>query len=203
MSATTNSVPSSSADHAEVGLEGGEGVVGDLGLGRGDPRDERALAGVGEADQRHVGHQLELEVEPALLPHLALLGEARGATAVVDRNRALPLPALPPLRRQPAVARLAEVGEHRAVAVAHHRALRDAAPQVRRPGAVAGLAHAVHAARRPAGVGGPGTPAARQRCGRRPARRRRRRRRRHRRVRRGARGPRAGTTPSPRRRCRL
>ena len=34
---------------AEVGLERGERVVGDLRLGRGDPRDQRGLAHVGEA----------------------------------------------------------------------------------------------------------------------------------------------------------
>jgi len=41
-------------DDAEVGLEGGEGVVGDFGLGGGDARDEGGFAGVGIADQTNV-----------------------------------------------------------------------------------------------------------------------------------------------------
>jgi len=41
-------------DDAEVGLEGGEGVVGDFGLGGGDARDEGGFAGVGIADQANV-----------------------------------------------------------------------------------------------------------------------------------------------------
>ena len=76
MSATTNSSAVVEAHDAEVGLEGGERVVGDLGLGRRDPRDQRALAHVGEPDEGDVGHELELEAEPALLADLALLGEA-------------------------------------------------------------------------------------------------------------------------------
>jgi len=48
-------------DHAEVGLESGEGVVGDLGFGGGDARDERGLARIGIADQPHIGQQLQLQ----------------------------------------------------------------------------------------------------------------------------------------------
>jgi hypothetical protein len=58
MSATTNSVSSSSAHHAEVRFERGEGIVGDLRLGRRDHADQRGLAGVGEPDEGHVGQQL-------------------------------------------------------------------------------------------------------------------------------------------------
>ena len=65
------------ADDAEVRLERRERVVGDLRLGRRDHADQRALADVGEADEGDVGHQLQLELEPALLAVLALLGEAR------------------------------------------------------------------------------------------------------------------------------
>ena len=53
--------------HAEVGLEGGERVVGDLGPGGGDARDERGFAGVGVADQAHIGQQLQLQPIDALL----------------------------------------------------------------------------------------------------------------------------------------
>jgi hypothetical protein len=34
-------------DYAEIGLEGGEGVVGDLRFGGGEARDERGFADVG------------------------------------------------------------------------------------------------------------------------------------------------------------
>src|SRR3989441_5574879 len=54
------------ADDAERRLERREGVVGDLGLGRRHPRDERRLAGVGEPDDADVGKELELEVKPPL-----------------------------------------------------------------------------------------------------------------------------------------
>ena len=42
-------------DDAEVGLEGGEGVVGDLGPGGGEARDEGGFADVGVADEAGVG----------------------------------------------------------------------------------------------------------------------------------------------------
>ena len=48
-------------DHAEVGLESGEGVVGDLRLGGGEARDEGGLADVGKADQADVGEEAELK----------------------------------------------------------------------------------------------------------------------------------------------
>ena len=48
-------------DDAEVGLEGGEGVVGDLGPGGGEARDQGGLADVGIADQAGVGEQAEFE----------------------------------------------------------------------------------------------------------------------------------------------
>src|ERR1700722_15099966 len=41
-------------DDAEVGFERGEGVVGDLGLGGGEARDERRLADVRVADEARV-----------------------------------------------------------------------------------------------------------------------------------------------------
>ena len=46
--------------HAEVRFEGSERVVGDLGAGGRDARNERGLAGVGEAHQAHVGQEFQL-----------------------------------------------------------------------------------------------------------------------------------------------
>src|ERR1700735_5525627 len=48
-------------DDAEVGFEGGEGVVGNLGAGGGEARDERGLADVGIAYEADVGEEAEFE----------------------------------------------------------------------------------------------------------------------------------------------
>ena len=110
------------ADDTQVGLEGGEGVVGDLGLGGRDRRDQRRLADAREADQGDVGHELELEAQPPLLPDLPLLGEGRGTPAVREEaGVAAPAPAS--FRRQPALAGVEEVGQHGAALVAHTGAL--------------------------------------------------------------------------------
>ena len=65
-------------DDAEVGLEGGEGVVGDLGAGGGEARDERGFADVGEADEAGVGEEAELEAEVAFFAGAAELVLAGG-----------------------------------------------------------------------------------------------------------------------------
>ena len=70
------------AHHAQVRLQRGERIVGDLWCGRRDDGDQRALARVGKTDEGDVGHQLELEVEPALLAGFTLLGEARRPSPV-------------------------------------------------------------------------------------------------------------------------
>ena len=148
MSATTSSKPSSVRTTPEVRLERGEGVVGDLGLGRRDPGDQRRLPDVRQPDQRHVGHQLQLESQPALLPRLALLGEGRGPPPVRQEAGVAP-PAPPAPGGQPAVARPTQVGQHLAVAVLHDGALRHRHLEVVAPVAVLALAPAVRA------VGGP------------------------------------------------
>jgi hypothetical protein len=58
---------------AEVGLEGGERVVGDLRGGGGDGRKQGRLAGVRQPDEPDVGDEAELEPEPCLRTGLALL----------------------------------------------------------------------------------------------------------------------------------
>ena len=65
-------------DDAEVGFEGGEGVVGDLGLGGGEARDERGFADVGVADEAGVGEQAEFEAIVAGFAGAAELVLARG-----------------------------------------------------------------------------------------------------------------------------
>src|SRR5512143_941097 len=52
---------------AKVGTERGERIVADLGLRRGDDRQQRRFSRVGLADQTDVGDELELELERASL----------------------------------------------------------------------------------------------------------------------------------------
>ena len=145
MSATTSSCVVD-ADHAQLRGQGRERVVGDLGLGGRDAADERALAGVREADQRDVGHQLELQAQPALLARLALLGEA-GRPPLVAEELGVAPPAPPAGRGQEPVAVAAQVGEDGvAVELVHDRPLGHVDLQVLAPPAVQVLALAVGAA---------------------------------------------------------
>ena len=81
-------------DDAEVGNDGSEGVVRDLGLGVGDVAQQGALSRVGDADDAHVRHQLELHLDPPLLALLAVFGNLR---RLVERRleRRVPAPAAP------------------------------------------------------------------------------------------------------------
>ena len=131
--------------HAEVRLEGGERVVGDLRLGRRDRGDEGGLADAREPDQRHVGEQLQLEAQPALLAHLALLGEGRRPPPVRQEPGVAP-PAPAALAGQPPLAGADQVGEHDAVLVADGGALGHGHLEVAAPAAVLALALPVGAA---------------------------------------------------------
>lgn len=53
-------------DDAHHRLEGGEGIVGDLGLGRTEGGEQRGLTSIGKADETGIGDAAELEVEAAL-----------------------------------------------------------------------------------------------------------------------------------------
>ncbi len=70
--------------HTQVRHQGGEGIVGNLRTGGAHLRDEGALAGRGHAHQSRVGHELHLQLDPALLGRLAELGEGRGAPGARD-----------------------------------------------------------------------------------------------------------------------
>ena len=71
---------------AEVGHQGGERVVGDLGPGPRDRGDQAGLAGAREADQADVGDDLELEHDLELVAGLAEQREA-GRLALGRRQR--------------------------------------------------------------------------------------------------------------------
>ena len=133
---------------AEVWLQRGERVVGDFGLGRRHRRDQGRLAGVGEADQGDVGHELELHVVPELLALLGLLGEGGGTAAVGEEARVAPA-SLAALGHHEAGALHVEVAHHGPAAVPDDGADRHGHHQVLAPGTVLLRARAVHA------VGGP------------------------------------------------
>ncbi len=187
------------AHDTEVRLERGERIVGDLGLGRADHGDERRLPRVREPDERGVGHQLELELEPPLLAVLTLLGEARGPARVRQEPR-VPAPALPAARREPSIAVVDQVGEQLAVHRADDRPLRHVDDQVGTALPVQLLALAVRPRAGLAVRDGRETPATRPRCDWRAATRRHHGRRHRRRDRLWERAIRGGTRRSPRRR---
>ena len=65
-------------DDPQHRLQGGEGIIANLGPGRAGRRQERRFPGIGKTDQTGIGDQLELQPQPARFPRLAQLGEARG-----------------------------------------------------------------------------------------------------------------------------
>ena len=83
------------AHDAEIGVQGREGIAGDLRLGRRDGGKECGLAGIGEADETGIGNQLQAQPDCQLLAGLAwvrmtrrLVGctlEVRVAKATVQR----------------------------------------------------------------------------------------------------------------------
>ena len=131
MSATTNDALARQPDRAQVRHQRRERIVGDLGAGGGDARDQRRLADVGEAEQPDVGEQLELEADVALLARRARLGLARRA---IGRRREVDVAA-------PA---LAALGDDEPLAV-RRADRRSARPSPRRTPAF----RAARAARRP------------------------------------------------------
>src|SRR5437588_11425790 len=137
------------AHHAQVGHEGREGVVGHLGLGRRDAGYESALARVGQPDEGDVGHELELDVEPALLCHLALLGEGWGPSPV-GQEAGVALASPPAAGGHPPVAGRSQIGQRLAVLAAHDGALGHLHHRVGTPGSVPALPLAVAALLGPA-----------------------------------------------------
>ena len=65
-------------DHPQVGVEGGEMVVGNLGVGPADHAEKGGFAHVGEAHQTYVRQKLQLQHHLEALAGQAALGEAGG-----------------------------------------------------------------------------------------------------------------------------
>ena len=181
-------------DHTEMRFESREGVVGDFGLRRRDRGDQRRLAGIGEADQGDVRHELELHVQPELLALLGLLGKRRGAAAVREKAR-VAAPTLAAFGHHEAGTFGIEVADDRRP-FGHARRYRQApAPRDPCPGRRAAWSPSRARHRWPGGRGDPGSRGVTPRSRRQPARRPRHGRRRRRRDHHGPHGPPCATRP--------
>jgi hypothetical protein len=65
--------------HAELRMQRGEGIVGDLRFCRADLGEERRFAGIGQADEARVSDQFQPQPDPALFALLSGIGVARRA----------------------------------------------------------------------------------------------------------------------------
>src|SRR5678815_2490763 len=95
-------------DDSEIRLEGGKGIVGDLGSCRRDARDQGGLSGVRKANQSDIGEKLQLQSKFFLFARQSVLGAA--GRAVYRRCKvSVPMTAAAPGRDQHALARLGEI----------------------------------------------------------------------------------------------
>ena len=82
--------------HSQVGSQGGERIVGDLGASGADRGKQGRFTGVGDANDAHVGNELEFQCEPAFRAGFAALGNpwglvgAGGKTGVAPAAQASP-----------------------------------------------------------------------------------------------------------------
>src|SRR6185437_10776918 len=127
----------------EIGMEGGEGIVGDLRLGSRHGGEESGFARVGEADEAGVGDQLQPQPYPFLGALLAGIGVAR---RLVRRSLEMGVAeaAIAASEQGHALADMGQVGDQGFVVVLEDLgADRNAHDDVRRIGAMPVLAHAV------------------------------------------------------------
>ena len=177
-------VVSPARDHAEVGDQRGERVVGDLGPGPRDRGDQARLAGAGEADQPDVGDHLELEHDLELVARLAEQREP-GRLALGAGERGVAQAAATALGDDELGAGADEVGEHLAARRWRRPCRRGRGAPGRRRGRRCGGRRRRGRRARPCGGGCGGSRAAWSRRGRpagSPSRRGRRCRRRDRRA---------------------
>ena len=100
-------------DHAQIGFERGEGVIGDLGAGGGNARDQRGFSGVGKADQADISQQLQLEAQALFLAGAS--GLVLGGGLVGGRGAArVAASAAPAARGQEALPGFGEIEQARA-----------------------------------------------------------------------------------------
>src|SRR5690606_3505554 len=132
-------------DNAELRMERGEGVVGDLGLGRRHGGEKGGLARVRQADEARVRDQFQAQADRALdrrLPWVGMAWRAVGGGLEMRIAKA----AIAALEQHDPLTDLGEIGEQVfAVLVEHLRADGDLEDDVLALGAGAVLAHAVAA----------------------------------------------------------
>ena len=129
---------------AQIGHQGRERVVGDLGPRPRHARDQAGLARAREAHQPDVGHHLELEHDVELVARLAQQREP-GSLALGRRQRRVAEPTPATLGHDQLRAGPDHVGQHLAARVGHDRAVGDRQHQVPAVGAVAVAAGTVAA----------------------------------------------------------
>ncbi len=133
------------AHDAELRMQRGERIVGDLRLGGADRGEKSGLAGIGQADDAGIGDQFQPQPDGALLAGLAGIGLARrliGRAFEIGVAEA----AIAALHQRDALAGFGEIGEQRlAVLLVDLRADRNFQHHVLAIGAVHVLAHAVAA----------------------------------------------------------
>ena len=156
-------------DDAEVRHQRGERVVGDLRPGRGQRRDQRRLAGAGEADQPDVGDASSARARRRAPRPARRAARSRAPCGAVDASAALPSPPRPPCGGDEAGADADQVGEHLAVARRARRCRRAPAVPGRRRRRRCGCCPRPACRCRPSGAGGGGSRAGCARCGRRRA----------------------------------
>ena len=138
--------------NAQVRNERGERIVGDFGAGGAHACDERAFARRRHANERGVGHELHLELDPAFLRGFAQLGE-RGGAARGGHEMDVAATAVAAFRNNDALAIVRKVGDKLAGFLflfrvfVYHRAHGNFQNKIVARGAVHAFAHAVGAAR--------------------------------------------------------
>ncbi len=86
-------------DHAQDRCQRGEGIVGNLGIGVGDARQEGGLADVGKTDDPDLGDHPQLQAKPALFAGFAQFVFTWSAPLGGDEVRVAPPPSTAPGRR--------------------------------------------------------------------------------------------------------
>ena len=97
-------------NHAQVRLERGERIVGNLRPRRRDLRDEGRFPGIGKTDQPHISEQLELELKLELFARTSFLMVAR-CSVCRSRKARIAKSATSTARRQPALSRVAQINQ--------------------------------------------------------------------------------------------
>src|SRR5690606_14572151 len=100
--------------HTKARIKRGEGIVGNLGLGRSDGSKEGRLAGIGQAHQPCICNQLQAQPDGAFLSWEARIGAARG---LIGRTLEVLIaePAIATSSKQEALAYLGQVADERLV----------------------------------------------------------------------------------------